>query len=63
MILLYDLLKSPFGAHVHKTTFEPLIDTALYVMLLMRGKSITWASGRGLGPGKHDILGPPMSLT
>ncbi len=30
-ILLYNLLKSPVGAHVHKTTYGPLIDTALYV--------------------------------
>jgi hypothetical protein len=33
--------------HVHKTTYGPLIDTALYVMLYV-GKSITWATGRGL---------------
>jgi hypothetical protein len=35
-ILLYNSLKSPVGAHVHKTTYRPLIDRALYVMLLMQ---------------------------
>jgi hypothetical protein len=30
----------------------PMIFTALSVMLLMRTAFITWASGRGLGPGK-----------
>ncbi len=29
MIPLYNLLKSPVGAHVHKTTYGPLIDMAL----------------------------------
>ena len=27
-------------AHVHKTTYGPLIDTALYVMLLMRANPL-----------------------
>ncbi len=34
-IPLRNPLMSPSGAHVHKTTFVPLIVTALYVMLLM----------------------------
>jgi hypothetical protein len=35
-IQLYNPLKPLEGAHVHKTTHGPLIDTHLYVMLLMR---------------------------
>jgi hypothetical protein len=35
-IPLYKPLNSPQGAHAQKTTYGPLIDTALYVMLLMR---------------------------
>jgi hypothetical protein len=31
-------------------TYAPMIYTSLCVMLLMRAASITWASGRGLGP-------------
>jgi hypothetical protein len=38
--------------------YETMIYTAPYVMLLMRGKSLTRASGRGLGPGNRDFLGP-----
>ncbi len=48
--------------HVHKTTYEPLIDTALYVNAFDVGKSITWANGRGLGPGNLDFFGPQMVL-
>jgi hypothetical protein len=33
---LYKLLTSPMGAHVHKTTYGPLIDRTLYARLLMR---------------------------
>ncbi len=36
LIPLYNPLKSPMGAHVHKTTYGPLNNTALYIMLLMR---------------------------
>ncbi len=39
----YNQLKSAVRAHVHKTTYRPQIDTALHVMLLDAGKSITWA--------------------
>ncbi len=35
-IPLYNPLKSPVGARVHKTAYGPLIDTALYLMLLMQ---------------------------
>ncbi len=30
--------------------------TAPYVMLLMRAASITWASGKGLGPGNREFF-------
>ncbi len=43
----FNPLKSPMGAHVRKTTYVPLIDTALYIMLLMRVIS---------------LLGPRMAL-
>jgi hypothetical protein len=33
------------------------------VMLLMRAASITWASGRGLGPENLEFFGPQMALT
>jgi hypothetical protein len=45
-------------ALVHKTTYAPMIYTALCVMLLMWATSISWASGRGSGPGNLDFLGP-----
>ncbi len=35
-----------------------MIYTAPYVMLFDGGKSITRASGKGLGPGNQDFLGP-----
>jgi hypothetical protein len=58
-IPLYNLLKSPLGAHVHKTIYEPMIDTDLAVSHAFdAGKSITWASGRGLGPGISTFLHP-----
>ncbi len=31
-------------------------------MLLMRAASFTWASGRGLGSGNLDFIGPQMAL-
>jgi hypothetical protein len=34
-------------AHVHKTTYGPLIDTALYVMLLMRANPLLGQVGGG----------------
>jgi hypothetical protein len=45
--LLYSPLKSPVGADVHKTTYGPLIDTALYVMLLMRANPLPGQVGEG----------------
>jgi hypothetical protein len=53
MILLYNPLKSPVGAHVHKTTYGPLIDTALYIMLLMRANPLLGQVGGG---GSLEIL-------
>ncbi len=47
---------SPSGAHVHKTTFVPLIVTALYVMLLMW--AITWEAEGGLGLEISTFLAP-----
>ena len=45
----------PETSHVHKITYGPLIDTALYVMCLMGGKSITQAIG--FAPIKHITYG------
>jgi hypothetical protein len=35
------------GPHVHKTTYIPLIDTALYVMLSMRASPLQGQAGGG----------------
>jgi hypothetical protein len=48
---------------VHKTTYAPMIYTVLCVMLLMWAASITWASGKGLGPGNLDFFRLQMALT
>ncbi len=40
------------------TIYAPMTYTAPCVMLLMRAASITWASGRGLGPGYREFFGP-----
>jgi hypothetical protein len=37
-------------AHVHETTYEPLIDTALYEMLLMRASPLLGQAWEGVGP-------------
>jgi len=49
--------------HVHRTTYGPLIDTALYNVhnAFDAGKSITWASGRGLGSGNWAPNGTCLS--
>ncbi len=39
-------LKSPVGAHVHKTTYGPMIDMGPVCNAFDAGKLITWASGR-----------------
>jgi hypothetical protein len=46
-IQLYNMLKPPEGAHVHKTTYGPLIDTHLYVMFLMRANPLLGQVGGG----------------
>jgi hypothetical protein len=46
-IPLYNPLKPPVGAHVHKTTYGPLINTDLYVMLLMRANPLQEQVGEG----------------
>jgi hypothetical protein len=43
LIPLYNPLQSPMGAYVHKTTYGPLHNTALYIMLLMRVNQLFWA--------------------
>ncbi len=47
-------------AHVHKTTYGPLVDTALYVpvMLLMRENPIL-GQVEGVGPWKSQLFGAP----
>jgi hypothetical protein len=42
--------------------YAPMIYKAPCIMILMRAASITWASGRGLGPENLDFLGPQMAL-
>jgi hypothetical protein len=49
-------------ALVHKTTYAPMIYTSPYLMIFDAGRSITWASGRGLGPGSFEFFGPQMAL-
>jgi hypothetical protein len=51
----YYPFKVTLWALVHKTTHAPMTYRALCVMLLIRAASITWASGRGLGPGNLDF--------
>jgi hypothetical protein len=47
-ILLYNSLKSTVGAHVHKNTYVPLIDMALYVMLSTQANPLLGQVGGGL---------------
>jgi hypothetical protein len=35
-----------------------MIYTSLYAMIFDGGRTITWASGRGLGPGNLEFFGP-----
>jgi hypothetical protein len=51
LALEYDLLKSPVGAYVQKTTCGPLIDMALYVMLLMQTNPVLGQRGQREGVG------------
>jgi hypothetical protein len=39
-----------------------MIYLALCLMLLMQVVSITWASGRGLGPGNLNFFGPQIAF-
>jgi hypothetical protein len=48
--------------NVHKTTYGSLIDTALYVMLLMRANPLLGQVGEGLDPGNLDFFGSQMAL-
>jgi hypothetical protein len=45
-------------AHVHKTTYGPLIDMALYVMLLMRENPLLGQVGGGWTLEISSFLGP-----
>jgi hypothetical protein len=45
-------------AHVHKTTYELLIDTALYIILLMQANPLLWQLGREWALEILIILGP-----
>jgi hypothetical protein len=44
--------------YLPKTTYAPMIYTSLCVMIFDAGRSITCASGRGLGPGNLEFFGP-----
>ncbi len=55
-------LKPPSWALVHKTTYSPMIYTSLCIMFWMRAYPITWAGGRGLGPGILEFFWPQMAL-
>ncbi len=57
-IPLYNLLKSPVGALVHKITYGSLIYTALYVMLLMRANQLLGQVGGGWALEISTFLGP-----
>ncbi len=56
--LSYEKHVAQFSKWKHSAIYSPMIYTAPCVMLLMRPASITRASGRGLGPGNRDFLGP-----
>jgi hypothetical protein len=58
MIPFYNPLKSPVGAHVHKTTYGSLMDMTLYVMLLMQANPLH-GKWEGVGPSKSR---PQMAL-
>ncbi len=55
MVPLYNQIKSTMSAHVHKTTYGPLIDTALQ----MRANPLL---GQGKGLVNLDIFQPQMAL-
>jgi hypothetical protein len=57
-IPLYNPLKSPVGAHVHKTAYGFLIDMALYVMLLMWANSLLGQVGGVWALEISTFLGP-----
>ncbi len=48
-------------SRVHKTTYAPMIYTALCVMFLMRA-DIRWGSGGGVGAGNLEFCWPQMAL-
>jgi hypothetical protein len=53
-----NLLHWALEAHVHKTTFEPLIGTALYVIPLMRTNPLLWQMGGGWALEISTFFGP-----
>jgi hypothetical protein len=56
-IAYYMLHITPVGAHVHKTTYAPMLLYGPVRNVFDGGISITWASGRGLG----HFTGPRQS--
>ena len=56
-------LKPPSWALVHKTTYAPMIYTALYIMFWMRAYPLLGQVGGGLGPGNLKFFGLKMALT
>ena len=52
----------PETSHVHKITYGPLIDTALYVMCLM-GANPLLGPLEGLGHESLNFFGPKKVLT
>ncbi len=55
-------LKPPSWALVHITTYAPMIYSAMRILFWMCAFTITWARGRGLGPGILEFFGPQMAL-
>ncbi len=53
---------TPFTRTVHKTTYAPIIYTSMCVIIFDAGRSITWAIGKGLGPGYLKFFGPQMEM-
>jgi hypothetical protein len=55
-------LNSPSWAFVHKTTYAPMIYTALCIMFWVLAYSLLGQVGGGLGPGNLEFFRPQMEL-
>ena len=53
--------KGPETSHVHKITYGPLIDMALYEMCLM-GANLLLGQSEGLGHESLDFHGPTLPM-